>query len=414
MEVGMARILFTNVAIFDGTGAAPYPGEVLVEDSRIAAVARAPARLDRGSGAVVDGGGATLMPGMVEAHAHLSWPCAFDRIVLDKTIPPEEHLLITARNARITLDHGFTSAYSAGSLGTRFEIALRDEINGGWLAGPRLKASSIERAPGAVFGIPQSHDQGHARGAQAMRAYIRSCAELGLDSVKLLLSGDDNFTPNGSQELAYDEDEIAAAGDEARKCGIWLACHAQAAAAVKLGLRHGFRVLYHCSYADAEALDLLEAKKSEIFVAPAVGLAHAAIHADPSFNLPAALVERGHKILALQRALVPELRRRGVRVLPGGDYGFPHNPVGRNARDLALFVEHFGFTPAEALMAATKWGGEIMGMGDELGLVREGWLADLLLVDGDPTADIAIMQDKDRLLMIMKDGIYHKAPALAR
>jgi imidazolonepropionase-like amidohydrolase len=138
--------------------AKPYPGEVRVEGNRIVAVAPAPARLDRAGATLVDGGGAVLMPGMVEAHAHLSWPCAYDRIILDRTIPPEEHLLITARNARITLDHGFTSAYSAGSLGTRFEIALRDEIDGGWLPGPRLKASSIERAPGQVFGIPQTHD----------------------------------------------------------------------------------------------------------------------------------------------------------------------------------------------------------------------------------------------------------------
>ena len=91
-------------------------------------------------------------------------------------------------------------------------------------------------------------------------------------------------------------------------------------------------------------------------------------------------------------------------MLPGGDYGFPHTPIGRNARDLQLFVEHFDYTPAEALMAATLWGGEIMGMGDELGLVKEGYLADLLLVDGDPTADITIMLDKDRLLMIMMEA----------
>jgi len=190
-----APVLFTNIRIFDGTGAAPYPGEVRVEGQRIALVAPAPARLDHSGATVVDGSGAMLMPGMVEAHAHLSWPCAYDRIILDKAIPPEEHLLITARNARITLDHGFTSAYSAGSLGTRFEIALRDEINGGWLPGPRLKASSIERAPGQVFGIPQTHDEGHGRGAVAMRAYIKSCAELRLDSIKLLLSGDDISRP---------------------------------------------------------------------------------------------------------------------------------------------------------------------------------------------------------------------------
>ena len=408
----MARILFTDIAIFDGSGAPPFPGEVLVEGNRIRAVAQGFEQIDRAGAEIVEGGGATLMPGMVEAHAHLSWSSAFDRVVMDKDLPPEEHLLITARNARITLDHGFTSAYSAGSLGMRFEVALRNEIDGGWLPGPRLKASSMERAPNQAFGIPKGHDAEHGRGPDAMRDFIKSCAAMGIDSVKLLLSGDDNFTPNGSQDITYAEDEVRAAGEAAREHGVWLACHAQAAEAVKLGLRHGFRVLYHCSYADEDALDRLEAKRSEIFVAPAIGLAYAAIHADPSFGLPDALVARGHKIMGLQKALVPELRRRGVRVLPGGDYGFPHNPIGRNARDLELFVTELGYTPAEALMAATKWGGEIMGMGGELGLVKEGWLADLLLVKGDPTADVRLLQDRANLLMIMKDGAYHKRPPL--
>src|ERR1700735_5008560 len=129
----MAQTLFTNIRIFDGTGAAPFPGEVLVEDNRVRAVARAEAKLERGGSEIVDGGGATLMPGMVEAHAHLSWPSAVDRIINAMKLPVEEHLLITARNARITLDHGFTSAYSAGSLGARFEIALRNEIDARWL-----------------------------------------------------------------------------------------------------------------------------------------------------------------------------------------------------------------------------------------------------------------------------------------
>lgn len=135
----MARILFTNVRIFDGTGEPPFNGEVLVDGNRVAAVARRGNAIPRGGAELVDGGGATLMPGMVEAHAHLSWPCAVDRIIMARSLPPEEHLLITARNARITLDYGFTSAYSAGSLGTRFEVALRDEIDAGWLPGPRLR-----------------------------------------------------------------------------------------------------------------------------------------------------------------------------------------------------------------------------------------------------------------------------------
>ena len=406
----MTRTLFTDIRIFDGTGGDAFPGEVLVEGNRIRAVAKGAERLPRDGPEVVAGDGATLMPGLVEAHAHLSWPSAVDRIIEARALPAEEHLLITARNARITLDAGFTSAYSAGSLGRRFEVALKAEIEGGWLPGPRLKASSLERAPPQSFGLVQGHDHEERRGPEAMRDYIRGCAEMGLDSVKLLLSGDDNFTPNGSQEICYSEEEVAAAADEARKHGLWLACHAQAAAAVKLGVRHGFRVLYHCSYADEEALDLLEARKSEIFVAPAIGLAHAAVHVGPGMGLPQQGIDRGLKIMALQRRLVPELRRRGIRVLPGGDYGFPHNPIGRNAKDLELFVELLGYTAPEALMAATKWGGELMGLAGELGLVREGALADLLLVDGDPVADIRLLQDKDRLLMIMKDGRYHKPP----
>jgi imidazolonepropionase-like amidohydrolase len=104
--------------------------------------------------------------------------------------------------------------------------------------------------------------------------------------------------------------------------------------------------------------------------------------------------------------LYPEMRRRGIRVLPGGDYGFPYNPNGRNARDLWLFIELFGYTPREVLTAATKFGGELMGL--DLGLVKEGFLADLLLVKGNPLEDVRILEDKENLPVIMKDGKFHK------
>ena len=107
--------------------------------------------------------------------------------------------------------------------------------------------------------------------------------------------------------------------------------------------------------------------------------------------------------------MVGRLRKRGIRVLPGGDYGFPATPHGTYARDLWLFVEILGFTPMETLVAATRLGGELMGQPGQLGVVRPGALADLLLVDGDPLADIALLQDRARLRMIMKDGVLHKA-----
>jgi imidazolonepropionase-like amidohydrolase len=97
-------------------------------------------------------------------------------------------------------------------------------------------------------------------------------------------------------------------------------------------------------------------------------------------------------------------------VLPGGDYGFAWNPNGTNARDIEHFVNLLGFSPMDAILSATKLGGEIMMMGSELGQLKAGYLADLLLVDGNPLANVKILQDAHKLLAIMKDGVFHKAP----
>jgi len=99
------------------------------------------------------------------------------------------------------------------------------------------------------------------------------------------------------------------------------------------------------------------------------------------------------------------MRRRGIRIVVGGDYGFAANPQATNARDLEHFVKHFGFSPSEALQAATRTGGEIMQRGHELGLVKEGYLADLLLVDGDPLENVRVLQDNQRFAFIMKGGV---------
>jgi imidazolonepropionase-like amidohydrolase len=403
-------ILFTNVRVFDGSGQALFPGEVRVTGKQIDTVAKGDERIDREGAEVLDGGGMTLMPGMVEAHAHLSWPSSVERVVNAMKLPAEEHLLVTAQNARITLDHGFTSAYSAGSLGERFEVALRDMIDAGFMPGPRLRASSLEEGAEGVMGVPEGHDPTHDRDIPGLRAYVKAMADSGVDSIKFLMSSDEGFAPGGAQVLMYTEEEAQAIGQAAREADVWLACHAQAAEAVKRAVRAGFRCIYHCTYADEEALDMLEAKKHEIFCAPAPGLLYARCHEAQDFGIGQAEAERMGAVsgLELMAKIYPEMKRRGIRVLPGGDYGFPYNPVGRNARDLDIFVKLLGFTPLEALVAATKLGGELMDM--DVGLIKAGMLADLLLIDGDPIADVTILQDKARIPVVMKDGLFHRAP----
>lgn len=409
----MKPIIFTNAMIFDGTGRDLFPGEVRIAGNRIAAVAEGAEQLARDDAEIIDCRGATLMPGLVEAHGHLSWPSSVGRIYEGMMLPPEEHLLVTAHNARVTLEAGFTSVYSAGSLGARFEVALKKEIAGGYLPGPRLISSSLEQGPKDVLGVPPAEGNKHGRGVAAMRAYAAEMAELGVDSIKLLLSGDDAFAPGASQNLTYTEEEVAAVAKEAHARGLWLSGHAQSAESIQIGLRHGFRILYHCSHADEATLDLLEAKKDEIFIAPAVGLRYARMHEAEAFGITQAAAEKMGVFAEVERMqkLYPEMRKRGIRVLPGGDYGFPYNPIGRNARDLELFVKLFGYTEKEVLVAATKLGGELMGM--PVGVVRPDWLADLLLVQGNPLKDVSILQKPERLLAVIKDGRHVPAAAHA-
>jgi imidazolonepropionase-like amidohydrolase len=202
----------------------------------------------------------------------------------------------------------------------------------------------------------------------------------------------------------------------ARERGRRVAAHARSAESVKQCVRHGVDVIYHATYADTEARDLLEAHKDALFVAPALSVTWTRLHESGRFGLPSspAMMARIERDLALTVECMIDLRKRGVRVLPGGDYGFLWNPHGRNARDLRYFVDLLGFTPMEAIVAATKSGGEIMGIGNELGQVKAGYLADLLLVDGDPLADLALLEDAQRLTGIMKDGVFHKRPPRPR
>jgi imidazolonepropionase-like amidohydrolase len=403
----MSATLFRNAMIFDGSGRASFPGDVLIRGQHVEAVGSVP---DARDATVIECHGQTLMPGMVEAHAHLTWPSSVERVINAMKVPLEEHVAVTEANARITLDAGFTSAYSAGSLGEKIEPALRDRIDAGEIPGPRIRASALEKGAEGVMGVPEGHDPTHDRDIPGLRAYVHQMKRQGCDTIKFLMSSDEAFQRGGAQILMYSEEETQAIGEAAREAGVWLACHAQAAEAVKRAARAGFRAIFHCTHADEEALDLLEERKDSVFVAPAPGLLYARCYEAQDFGIgPDEAVAMGARggLDAMIR-LMPEMKKRGIRVLPGGDYGFPYNVIGRNARDLALFVDLFGFTPAEALAAATKQGGELMGL--PVGEIKPGMLADILLVNGDPTMDITILQDKASLSAIMKGGSFRKAP----
>ena len=416
----MNRIIFTGGQVFDGTGAPPVPGDVVVRGNKVESVRPGGGTVAEAGDQVVDCAGATVMPGLIESHSHLTFPSALGHIDPSFNPPldvsffrhmpsPDEHLALARRNAQILLDHGFTSSYSAGSLTpVPTEVRLRGEIAAGATPGPRMRAASFERDNNPVQMGPDG-PKPKKTGPGGVREFIAEQAAIGFDAVKLLLGDDDVFNEGGSMVTQYSQEEAAAAGEQARESGVWLNCHAQAPEAIKLAVRNGFRSVYHCSYADDEAIDLLEEHKDSIFLSPAVGIMWANVYEGAEYGIDTAMAEKMGSVKSLRAMteLYPELRKRGLRVLPGGDYGFPNNPIGRNARDLELFVRLFGYSPAEALRAATQYGGQLMDL--PVGLLTPDYLADVLVVRGEPAADVSVLQDPGHLVAIMQDGVFRKA-----
>ena len=418
----MADVLFTNVRILDGSGTAPYSGSVLVQGNRIRQVGRSTAPMAPGNAMVIDGAGATLMPGMCEAHTHFSWNDAATLGAI-QTMPLEEHVLWCAKVAKKYLEAGFTSCVGAACAKPRLDVVIRNAINAGQIPGPRYLAASQEiTVPGGLgdetlphLPFPEFSFGVNCNGAEDMRKIVRMFLKYGVDSIKLNLSGD-NFTPNSPAGTNWMTDaEVAAAVEEATMRGKRLIVHARSAGSVKQALRHGIDLIYHASFTDTETLDLLEAAKDRVFVVPGIAILYAMLHEAADYGVTHDIaVQLGYQIewdAALES--LSKMHKRGVRVLPGGDYGFAFTPHCQNARDLEFFVRYLGFTPLEAIRSTTMYGGQIMMQGAELGQVKDGYLADLLLVDGDPLANLAILRDPKRILMVMKDGRFAKQPAIA-
>jgi imidazolonepropionase-like amidohydrolase len=410
----MSKVLFTNVRVLEDARSAPASAEVLVEDDVIREVRR-PVRGDgiaRGDAKVIDGRGGTLMSGLCDAHTHFSWNNG-DLNALG-TMPVEEHTLHSMRSAKTYIDSGYTMCVGAASAKQRLDVVMRNAINAGDIPGPRYLAAGMEIAVTAgdlVPGITQ-----YADGPEEMRKVVRRTIELGVDTIKLSMSGEEITGKQRARHNYFSDEEVAMAVTEAHRRHVRVAVHARSADSVKLAVKHGVDIIYHASYTDEDGLDLLEARKSDVFVAPGLNWLYATLHEASPFGYPHEVaVAHGYEA-ELEAAIdgLKKMKKRGIRILPGGDYGFAWTPHGTYARDLEHFVKLLGYTPLEALYSATVLGGEIMMMPDKLGKVAPGYKADLLLVDGDPVTDITVLQQVKKITAVMKNGAFHREPSVLR
>jgi imidazolonepropionase-like amidohydrolase len=404
--------LFTNATIIDSSGAAPFPGQVLIRGDRITdvlpATAQAPV-VDR----TIDCGGATLMSGLCDAHTHLTWNESKGLDDLGE-MPVEEHVLLTVDSARTFIDHGYTMCIGAASAKPRLDVVVRDAINSGQIPGPRYLANGPEIARRSQALVPSISC--FADNEAEMRQRAKELADLGVDVVKVIMSGEEITGHLHAEETYFSEAEIAALVEEAHARNVKVAAHARSAESVKICVRTGVDYIYHASYVDPEGFDLLEAAKDRLWVAPGLNWLVTTLREAEPFGITYQMA----KDMGYERELgiaiegVKEMRRRGIKVLPGGDYGFAWTPHGTYARDLQHFVELIGYTPMETIIAATAWGADMMGRPDELGQIKPGYLADLIIVDGDPLADISILQHKSAIRGVMKGGVFHREPTSMR
>jgi imidazolonepropionase-like amidohydrolase len=241
--------LFTNVRILDATGEYPYPGEVLVQGNRIKRITRGGSSFGAPSsgaaGTVIDGMGATLMPGMIDGHLHLSWNNA-PGIEPVQMMELEEHMLVTMEMAKVVLDAGFTAGRGAAAAKPRLDVVAKRFINEGRFPGPRYLAAGPEiTTVGGLGDSAPSHIPHEGlnlgiviSGPEEMRRVVRTLIKYGVDTIKLNLSGEE-ITGMGAEETPMSEEEVVIAVKEAKLRNKQLAAHARSAGSVKQCVRHG-------------------------------------------------------------------------------------------------------------------------------------------------------------------------------
>ena len=396
----MKTVLIAGGNVIDGTGSAPQAKtDVLLKGDRIVAVGKNLAidAADRANAETIDASGLTVMPGLIDAHVHvtLGEPRTNDELFMHRDAATSA--MLAAFNVRKVLKAGVTSMLDVDGI---FNIgpALRDSINAGIVEGPTMRSGSyaLMTAVGGTAGklIPDSGTAGYAevvRDKEEMVRVVRRQVKEGADIIKIHVTGS---IPTRSGEIqVWTREELKVVCDTAHDLGVRVTAHCRGDKATLDAVMAGVDIIWHASFLGDAALEAIIDKKVPV---------------GPVFTFLANLSEYGHKAGATSTAKsvfagelehtgskLREAYDAGVKLLCGSESGFSMTPYGHwHAREMEVFVQHLGLTPLQAITCATKDNAVALDEDGETGCLASGYRADVLILDGDPSKNVSLLSDK--------------------
>jgi imidazolonepropionase-like amidohydrolase len=402
-----AWLLITNATVVDGAGNPPMPGtSVLVKDGLISDVGTHVGRgmVPRGEELTeIDATGRTLMPGLIDAHCHMTYGESRTEEEIDLYTSPELRTLKAAFNAQKVLRAGVTGISQPGG-SYYIGVGLREAIKDGIVQGPRMTAAGryITTSNGLTdwfpdsVGVPEGSIGVLHNNVDGMINEVRHQVKNGVDLIKLADS------PFG-QYQSFTDDEMKIVADLAHQLGKKVTIHARGSAEVDAAVRAGIDWIMHGNIMDDETIGRLA--ESGTPLVPTLLLLSNAGDFGHLVGVPDPLREGMKRMLDRTGDAMTRAHQAGVKFVLGTDSGFSLTPYGVwHARELELLMDYAGLTSLEAIQAGTSNGAVMLGLEGRVGVVAPGMIADLILVNGDPVKDIRVLQRRKCIETVIQDG----------